>query len=79
MSAAARITLGTLDPALEDWSEFDWCLAVEVNGKTVLVFDEPIDSAFNIHGLDDFLASVKEGLDTQNSDGQLRLRYSNGA
>jgi hypothetical protein len=63
----------------KDWSVADWYLGIEVNGVTVLVFDELIDSEFNIHFLDRYLTMLKESLDTQNSDGQLRLRYNNGA
>jgi len=78
MSTVARIT--TDDPDLQSRDGMSqWYLAVEVNDKMVVVFDEAVDSLFSIHGLDDFLSSVKEDLDTQNSDGQLRLRYSNGA
>jgi hypothetical protein len=74
MSAEPVISLDSND----DWSIADWYLGIEVNGVTVLVFDELIDTEFNIHFLDEYLSMLKERLDTQNSAGQLRLRYSNG-
>lgn len=68
-----------LDDSNSIWEMSDWLLGVEINRKTVLMFDELIDVVFNIHVLDEYLTTLKEGLDAQNSDGQLRLRYHNGA
>jgi len=65
----------TLDDDGGDWNMRDWCLGIEINGITLFKFDDLGDGTFNIHHLDEKLATFKEELDAQNSDGQLRLRY----
>jgi hypothetical protein len=73
MSAEPMITLPDRQDSLY------WFLSVQINGSDVVSFDDLGDGTFNIHHLDDMLASAKEALDTQNNDGQLRLRYCDGA
>ena len=80
------VCLMSVEPVIVLGDDMEWRLAVKVSSSNVVLFDglrscqDGVESEdFNLFHLDELLTTLKERADTQNSDGQLRLRYSNGA
>jgi len=71
MSAEPIISLG---------DDSTWMLGLQINHSPLnaVLFDDLGNESFNLFHLDEILSTIKETLDAQNSDGQLRMRYSNG-